>query len=216
MLTAAKTSLKICTYVTEHMHFCVEASCYAAVTYEYEHLQHCRNHPSLPCVLSSPAWLSFQPGGRCPSSAPPGTSCLPEDCPCHPSPPRARLWSLASSAPLNGRSCCCSLQAGSGWKHLCRKELEVSSKRLNLTSSYSNTIRLYLAFVSGAGLLRATLGEGGSSGMADGGTVAEEAEEAPKAEGAVCNLSNFSDLSDLEERFMRFKNPPLLFFFSAS
>lgn len=74
-------------------------------------------------------------------------------------------------------------------------------------------------FVSGAGLWRATLGEEGSSGMADGGPVAEEAKEAPKTEGAVCNLSDLSDLSDLsnlEERFMRFKNPPLLFFFSAS
>lgn len=105
----------------------------------------------------------------------------------------------------------------SDWKHLCRKESEVSSKlKLNLTISYSNTKRPYLDFVSGAGLLRATLGEEGSSGMVDGGTVAEEAVEAPKAEGAVCNLSDLSDLSDLEERFMRFKNPPLLFFFSAS
>lgn len=90
----------------------------------------------------------------------------------------------------------------------------MSSKlRRNLTILYSNTKRPYLDFVSGAGLWRATLGEEGSSGMADGGTVAEEAKEAPKAEGAIGNLS---DLSDLEERFMRFKNPPLLFFFSAS
>lgn len=96
----------------------------------------------------------------------------------------------------------------SGWKHLCRKESEASAKnRLNLKILDSNTKRLYLDFVSGAGLLRGTLGEEGSSWMADGGTVA------PKTEGAVCGLS---DLSDLEERFMRFKNPPLLFFFSAS
>lgn len=96
----------------------------------------------------------------------------------------------------------------------------MSSKlRLHLTILYSNTKRLYLDLVSGAGLFRATLGEEGSSGMADGGTVAEEAKEAPKTGGVVCDLSNLSDLSDLsdlEDRFMRFKNPPLLFFFSAS
>lgn len=67
--------------------------------------------------------------------------------------------------------------------------------------------------MSGAGLFSATLGEEGSSGIEDAGVVAEVAEEAPKAEGAVWDLS---DLSDLEERFMRFKNPPLLFFFSTS
>lgn len=72
-----------------------------------------------PCVLSSPAWLSSLPGDRCPSSAAPGTSCLPAGCPCRRSPPTARLWSLASSAPLSGRSCCCSLWAASGWRHLC-------------------------------------------------------------------------------------------------
>lgn len=69
-----------------------------------------------------------------------------------------------------------------------------------------------MGFVSGAGLFSATLGEEGSSGMADGGAVAEDAEEAD----AVCDFSDLSDLSDLEERFIKFKNPPLLFFFSAS
>lgn len=80
------------------------------------------NHTTSPCMLSSPAWPSFLPGGRCPSSATPGTACLPEDCPCRPNPPRARQWSPASSAPLSGPSCCCSLWAASGWTHLCSKD----------------------------------------------------------------------------------------------
>lgn len=95
---------------------------------------------------------------------------------------------------------------------LSQKKQASSISGLNLITSYSNTKSLYLGFVSGAGLFSATLGEEGSSGMADCGGVDEDAEEAD----AVCDFSDLSVLSDLEERFIKFKNPPLLFFFSAS
>lgn len=72
---------------------------------------------------------------------------------------------------------------------------------------------LYLDFASGAGLFTATFGEEGSSVMVGAGA------EAAGAEALVwffSDLSALSDLSDLEERLMRFRNPPLLFFFSPS
>lgn len=72
---------------------------------------------------------------------------------------------------------------------------------------------LYLDFASGAGLFTATFGEEGSSVMVGAGA------EATGAEALVwffSDLSALSDLSDLEERLMRFRNPPLLFFFSPS
>lgn len=69
---------------------------------------------------------------------------------------------------------------------------------------------LYLDFASGAGLFTATFGEEGSSVMVGAGA------EATGAEVVVWFFSDLSDLSDLEERLMRFRNPPLLFFFSPS
>lgn len=74
----------------------------------------------------------------------------------------------------------------------------------------------YLDFVSVAGLLTATFGEEGSSWMVEAGGGATEAEDEPKDNGVGWFFSDLSALSDLEERLMRFRNPPLLFFFSPS
>lgn len=83
---------------------------------------------TLPCTLFFRAWLSSLLGARCPSSAHQDTACLPEDSPCHLNPPRVRPWSLVSSAPLSGLSCCCSLWAVSDWKRLCGGDGNVVKK----------------------------------------------------------------------------------------
>ena len=76
------------------------------------------NDITSPCMLSSHVWPSSLPGGRCPSSAPQGTASLPEDFPCRLYLPTVHLWSLGSSAPRTGLSCCCSRWAASGWRRL--------------------------------------------------------------------------------------------------
>lgn len=76
---------------------------------------------------------------------------------------------------------------------------------------------LYLDFGSGAGLFTATFGEEGSSAMVEGWAAeAADVTETEEAAWFFSDLSALSDLSDLEERLMRFRNPPLLFFFSPS
>lgn len=75
---------------------------------------------------------------------------------------------------------------------------------------------IYLDFVSVAGLLTATFGEEGSSWMVETGGGATEVEDELRDDGVGWFFSVLSALSDLEERLMRFRNPPLLFFFSPS
>lgn len=83
------------------------------------------NGITLPCVLSFHAWPSSLLGDRCPSSAHQDTAGLPEDFPCRLNPPTVRPWSLASSAPRTGLSCCCSLWAVSDWRRLCGGDINV-------------------------------------------------------------------------------------------
>lgn len=89
----------------------------------------------------------------------------------------------------------------------------VRGLKVEVSGAYgSKNCSLYLDFGSGAGLFTGPFGEEGSSGMLDPGAT----EDVPPDDGAAWFFSDLSDLSDLEDRLMRFRNPPLLFFFSPS